>query len=75
MPQAANALQSLGHTNKKSLCLCQQCSDRQGYQMLLDDEQLLNVVAGGPGVHAVPGGVGEGTADGPHDGYGSFGGI
>lgn len=39
----------------------------------LDDQQLLDVLAGGALGHAVPGGVGKDTADGPHGGYGSLG--
>ena len=41
----------------------------------LDNEQLLNVVASVARVHAVPGGVGEDTADSPHYRHGSFSSI
>jgi hypothetical protein len=40
----------------------------------LNDQQLLDVAAGVVCVHTVPRSVCEGTADGPHDGYGGFGG-
>ena len=39
----------------------------------LNDEQLLNVLARAALAHAVPGGVGEDTAGGPHEGDGGFG--
>ena len=39
----------------------------------LNDEQLLNVLARAALAHAVPRGVGEDTAGGPHDGDGGFG--
>jgi hypothetical protein len=38
----------------------------------LDNEQLLDVATGVARVHAVPRGVGQNTADGPHDGYSGF---
>jgi hypothetical protein len=45
--------------------------EERGY---LDDQELLDVVAGVACVHAVPRGVCQSTADGPHDGYSGFGG-
>lgn len=38
----------------------------------LDNEELLDIVASRALVHTVPGSVGEGTANGPHDGDSSL---
>jgi len=49
----------------------QKCVIRNRHR--LNDEKLLNVLARAALAHAVPRGVGQDTAGGPHDGDGGFG--